>query len=34
MKNPKKNLPLVVLETLEKYVNLTGDQFEVISPVF
>ncbi len=28
----KKRLPLHVLETLEKYVQLTGEQFEVIDP--
>ncbi|MCK3684236.1 hypothetical protein [Maribellus sp. YY47] len=28
----KKKIPLIVLETLEKYVKLKGEQFEVISP--
>lgn len=28
----KKNLPLEILKSLEKFVNLQGDQFEVIEP--
>jgi hypothetical protein len=28
----KKNIPLVVLETLEKFVQLKGEQFDVIHP--
>jgi hypothetical protein len=28
----KKKIPLIVLETLEKYVELKGEQFEVVNP--
>ena len=28
----KKNIPLVVLETLEKYVRLRGEQFDLLHP--
>lgn len=32
MRDMKKKIPLIVLETLEKYVKLRGEQFEVIPP--
>lgn len=32
MRDSKKKIPLIVLETLEKYVELKGEQFEVVPP--